>query len=316
MIITAELTVSGELFEELVFALIHDKPSEFKLKICGGNQDGESQDSNIIGFTGRETIVKDFAGETNSPFTLSKEEIAAEKLVIHNPNLKNYPDVDGMLEFKDDEKKYLVFFQTTLQTPQGHTNKPERKAFFENKDNQYTALDEFPNSSSKLNKHDKVQSIRLYQEFDNSKESEFNHSSYLESFNNKNFTDFLRDNFKFTSQLENERKQDNGGRFKDKEDKEFYESLPDLEKVKTLSSHQKKILEYKLEKRLEQLKDTIDLSDYNTYFVWVVHHNDRKAPPYHNENGKLMGLGLKQSVMSINKIHDDLRYYFKKDKNT
>jgi len=339
-----EMRVDGGAFERLVFALIHDKPSEFKLKIHAGDDSHQN-----LEFSGKETFVKEFAGKTNTTFILAKTEIEAEKLVIHKPLSTSYPDVDGMLEFIDNKKKYLVFFQTTFQTPQEHTNNESRRFFFELEDNQYLALDDKHLNTRKLNKHDKVQCFKIYQRF--IKETNKNHpnhnsndleelKSFLEAVDEDQQKD-KKDEDQQQDQQQDKKDEDQQQDKKDEEDEknklrelikkefvlggneEFGQEENEIKKIfdiKKDSKLEKKwervntfLRDVKKEKRALELKKHVRLEDYETYFVWISPPYNEKKPVYKSKNGKLKGLGLRQSVMCINRIHDDLKGKFSKE---
>jgi len=60
--------------------------------------------------------------------------------VIHKPLDKQYPNADGMLEFKSRGKMTLLFLQMTFESPQDHTNSSGIKKFFTKEGNEYRAL--------------------------------------------------------------------------------------------------------------------------------------------------------------------------------
>ena len=274
-------------FKRLVFSYIHDYPYQFKLNICGGD---DSQASISIGFSGKETFVKEFGGKNKIPFTLSKEEIEDGKLVIHQPLSLSYPDVDGMLEFKDDEKKYLVFFQTTFQTPQEHSNNESRRYFFELEDNQYLALDDMHLNTRTLNKHDKVQCFKIYQRFikETNKDNPNHNFNDLEEL--KSFLETVDEDDKLRELIKTE--------FVLGDNEEFGQEENEIKKIFDIKKEEEGELEKKWERvntflrdvkkekrALELKKKNVRLEDYETYFVWIVPHIHENESPYKSKNG-------------------------------
>jgi len=116
-------------FENLMFQLIQDYPENISFTL-GGRE---------INFLGRE--VKFLRLEnTPTPTRLKNIDLKKDELFVYQPLAKNFPDIDGILEFgvfDEEEKliqKYLIFLQMTINSPNDHTNKNERKNFFINED--------------------------------------------------------------------------------------------------------------------------------------------------------------------------------------
>jgi len=140
-----DFELKGDSFEKLVFSFFLDN-SSIDLKLNNeGTERNESLNnkSNIkMEIFRRETTDRRGRKIPEKLFSLTQN-LRDEDLIIHRPYDETYPNVDGMLEFLDSNKKrILVFLQMSLDSPTTHTRgKENRERFFEEKDSEYLALD-------------------------------------------------------------------------------------------------------------------------------------------------------------------------------
>ena len=243
--------MDGKAFEELVFALIHDYPFKFDLKLWKG---GKVENVNLRDKTN--VVVKNFGRQHQGqrgviiperPFNFSQE-LMKEDLIIHIPTDKSYPNVDGMLEFMDGENKTLVFLQISLDTPSKHTSgKKSRENFFSEEGSEYLALDIYWDKFTIAEKPGEAV-LKQYEE-ENIKKVQ----AIIDE-QDKNFT---------------------------REDMSGFVKNAKTEVIDKLKDELKAFQETKRLNRLEHLKAVYpEFNSYSKHFVWVMLKKGPKTQPF------------------------------------
>jgi len=271
--------MTGEIYEDLVFAFMQSNPSDFISEL--------NKSYNKLKFGIKEPLkleVRPFQRESSSktglvaeiPFSLSGG-CDVNTMIVHKPLDNEYPNVDGMVEFNNNGKMTLVFLQMSLETPKKHTDTPGKINFFIEEGSEYRALDI------------------------NWRDLNYVSDAELEAFKDDNLEEVNKE-------IEEQKKILKEKKCNRKLSRDEKHELVQNIVFENLKS---RIKEYKMDQRTDTLKrEYLDLENYDKYLVWVVLKKERikifKLPG----DGEGNHLYTKQFVVDIPTIFRNFSKHF------